>query len=256
MIVFDIETGPLESHIVAERAGDFKEPKPPGEFDTTAVKTGNFGPEKAAAKIEAARRAHEESVADHGTAVVEYCQEWLCDALDKAALSPLTGRVVAIGYLSPAEGDNDAVYTLDIENHEAGMLNYEVDILRRFWRRYGMIARNREILVGHGIYNFDVPFLLRRSWLHGITVPEGVMQNGRFVNRDVFVDTMDRWTCGRKEYITLDALARAMGVGGKPDGVDGSMFADMLKTDRKAAEEYLRGDLDMPHGVAEKMGIL
>ena len=72
-IVFDIETGPLpESELAAVM--------PP--FDPAEVKTGNLkDPEKVAAKIAEAEANHRR------------------DFFDKAALDPLTGRVVAVGVM-------------------------------------------------------------------------------------------------------------------------------------------------------------
>lgn len=72
-IFFDIETGPLPENELAALM-------PP--FDPSEVKTGNIkDPEKIAAKIAEAEVNHKR------------------DFIEKAALDPLTGRVVAIGLL-------------------------------------------------------------------------------------------------------------------------------------------------------------
>ena len=73
-ILFDIETGPLPE---SELAGLL----PP--FDPAEVKTGNIkDPEKIAAKIAEAESNHKR------------------DFIEKAALDPLSGRVIAIGLLN------------------------------------------------------------------------------------------------------------------------------------------------------------
>src|SRR6185503_14813798 len=78
-IFFDIETGPLpESELAALL--------PP--FDPAEVKTGNIkDPEKIAAKIAEAEANHKR------------------DFMEKAALDPMSGRVVAIGLLYQDSGE-------------------------------------------------------------------------------------------------------------------------------------------------------
>ena len=64
-VAFDIETGGLDVEVLRERCPAFEPPPPPGVFDPTAVKCGNIGgptSEKGKAKIEEARKAHDELV--------------------------------------------------------------------------------------------------------------------------------------------------------------------------------------------------
>ena len=209
MIIFDIETGPLPESDM-----------PP--FDESTVKLGQLkDPIKVTAKIEEARAKY----------------------VERAALSPLTGQVLAIGYLPPGEAES-----IVVENENV--------LLADFWWRFLSHRRHGNIIVGHNILGFDLPFLVRRSWLLGIDVPADAF-DGRYFNR-IFVDTMDRWGCGTRggDFVKLDVLAKAFGVGGKPDGITGGMFAELLANDRKAAEEYLHNDLEMTAKVAERMGLV
>lgn len=246
MIVFDIETGGLSDEILRERMPAVELPPHPGEFRESDVKLGNMkDAAKIKEKIEAARVAHQRAVASFE----QDCQDAQAAAWtefkSRAALSPLTGRVLAIGYFSTDTGN----VILDIEDDEVGMLG-------RFWGQYKKCKAAARKMVGHNINFFDVPFLMRRSWLLGYDVPQAVFDRGRWIDSTTLVDTMQLWGCGGRDPVKLDVLARAFGVGQKPEGVDGAMFAELLKTDEKKAREYLANDLEMTAAVAARMGVL
>lgn len=226
MIVFDIETGPIEEPLLSERL-----PK----FDEAMVKLGNLkDPEKIAAKIAEAKAEHD------------------AETRGKAALSALTGRVLAIGYRSERA---------TLINHVAAIEGGEVGLLTQFWGRYDKSKPERRPFVGHNITGFDVPFLVRRSWLLGVVVPHGITDpSGRYLDR-TFRDTMQVWQCGnwRDSFVSLDALGRALGLGGKTEGVGGADFARLYfgtPEERAKALEYLTRDVDLTYQVAQKLGIV
>lgn len=222
VIIFDIETGPLADD-------ELERLIPP--FDPESVKCGNLkDPEKIAAKIAEAEGEHRRQF------------------IERAALSPLTGQVLAIGYL----GQRTAI-------HGTGGDQGERELLGAFWRKYLQCRQRRVKMVGHNIESFDVPFLVRRSWIRGVEVPDTVF-SGRYIDGHVFFDTMRLWQCGsyRDQYASLDSLARAFGVGGKPDGTSGADFARLWNgtpEEREQARAYLLNDLQMTAAVAERMGI-
>ena len=125
---------------------------------------------------------------------------------------------------------------------------------------YRKCKRESRKLVGHNCNQFDVPFVVRRSWLFGIDIPESVFDRGRWLDQAVFADTMQIWAAGTREWAKLDSLARAFEIGGKPEGMDGSMFwkliASECEDDRQRAEEYLANDLRMTRAIAERMGLV
>jgi hypothetical protein len=140
----------------------------------------------------------------------------------------------------------------------------EPDVLKAFWQLVVKATGEKRRMIGHNIQNFDIPFLCRRSWTLGVEVPIGQVFHGRYMG-DTFLDTMTVWACGMgpQERISLDTLSRALGGPGKPDGEDactGATFAKLwLSGDpeqKKKAEGYLIGDLDMTWHVAERMGVL
>lgn len=215
-IVFDLETGPLaESELSALL--------PP--FDPAEVKTGNLkDPAKIAEKIAEAETNHRR------------------DFFDKAALDPLTGRVVAIGIL-------------DLETDAFSIIGHddEAQTLREFWELTRGDMGRLNPLIGFNIFNFDLPFLIRRSWKHRIAVPLGI-RRGRYWS-DQVVDLRDGWQLGdRQAKGSLDSIAKHLGVGAKNG--DGKAFAELWQSDRPKAEAYLRNDVELTAKVADALGIV
>ena len=215
-IVFDVETGPLaESELSALL--------PP--FDPAEVKTGNLkDPTKIAEKIAEAEANHRR------------------DFFEKAALDPLTGRVIAIGMLD-LETDNFFIIGHDDEART----------LTEFWEAsQGEMGRLNSML-GFNIFNFDLPFLIRRSWKHRIKVPFGI-RRGRYWG-DQLVDLRDAWQLGdRQARGNLDTIARHLGVGAKNG--DGKAFAELWLNDRPKAEAYLHNDIQLTAKVADALGVV
>ena len=141
-IFYDIETGPLPEVELAALV-------PP--FDPAEVKTGNLkDPDKIAAKLAEAEVNHQR------------------DFFGKAALDPLTGRVVAVGLLYPDSGEFAVI------GHDD-----EAATLREFWQATkGEMGRINQ-MAGFNSNAFDLPFLIRRSWRHRVAVPCGI-RRGRY----------------------------------------------------------------------------
>jgi hypothetical protein len=107
-------------------------------------------------------------------------------------------------------------------------------------------------LIGFNTQGFDLPFVIRRSWHHGITVPKTVMTSGRYWS-DTLVDLMIAWRCGGyKDFISLDNLAKFLNVGQKNG--NGELFHVLWNQDRDAAVAYLTNDVRLCADCAAKMG--
>ena len=160
--------------------------------------------------------------------------------LEKAALSPLTGRVLVIGMKRFGEAP---VY---LEGDER-------DILLNFWAAID-VDRQFDEFYGHNLYDFDLPYIIRRSWVHGIPVRIDVVMSGRYINERRFHDTMVAWKCGSRsaDYVSLDTVAKFFGFAGKSDDI-GANFAEIYATDPERALAYLGNDLTLTEGVAKIM---
>lgn len=215
-IIFDIETGPLpEAELAALMPA----------FDPAEVKCGNLkDPAKIAEKLAEAEANHRR------------------DFIERAALDPLTGRVVAIGMLD-LETDNFSI----LSNPD------EAQLLREFWEATRGEMGRMNPLIGFNIFNFDLPFLFRRSWKHRLLIPLG-LRRGRYWS-DQLIDLRDAWQLGdRQARGSLDSIARHLGVGAKNG--DGKAFAQLWQSDRKQAEAYLRNDIELTAKVAKALGVV
>lgn len=269
MLVFDIETGPLPEKYLREIIPPFEREAHPGEFDPKSVKTGNMKDSaKIAEKIEAAREKHLQSVADYEADQVAKEANYWRDIIGKAALDPMCGQVLTIGILNtdlenPLPGASQGHSGDDNGDFEQVLLfvdgqNYhsESDVIEAFWQLILQRAANGATIVGHNIQEFDLPFLMNRSWINGIDVPTGLLKNNRYWNES-FIDTREVWRAGRKNQFgnssSLDAIGRVFGFGGKLDGVNGGDFHKLWfgsAEDRAKAIEYLSRDLVLSLRVA------
>jgi DNA polymerase elongation subunit (family B) len=203
--VFDIETGPRPTAEIIDLAPDFTAP-------------ANY---KDDAKIAAA--------------IEEQKTQWL----GRAALSAVTGRVLAVGWWQ--EGETTIIGEDD-----------ESETLRKVWTLIETAARENRTVVGFNSNRFDIPFLTRRSWALGVDVPSGLYGARGYVNQLVFMDLMDEWACGdRQATIRLDTLAKFLGVGAKNG--NGAEFAGLWETDRPKALEYLHNDILITARVAARL---
>lgn len=207
-LVFDIETGPRSRAELAECVPTFEAPS-------------NWkDPEKIAACI-----AQKEA-------------EWF----QSAALSALTGRVLAIGYLDTANGETGAFASGD-----------EAADIAAFWQRVAPDGYLLPDLIGFGSNRFDLPFLIRRSWCLGVAVPRELV-SGRWLPSHC-IDVLETWRCGvREESVSLDRLGQFLGVGRKTG--NGADFASLWETDPSGALAYLANDLRLTRRCAIALGLL
>lgn len=247
LIAADIETGTLPDEDLLRL---YDPPEMPGQFDPAAVDVGRATKkETVERKIVEARVEHAAMVADWDGYCEQHQIEWLAATKEKAALDPLTGRVLAIGYWSSdSAGDPNYLASED-----------EVALLVAWW---DLMAVNTGNHVFHNGFGFDLPFLVRRSWVLDVSVPDWVLSfrgSQVYFNQNTFLDTMTAWCMGKpNEYIKLDTLARIFGVEGKLKGCTGADFDRMFhgtEDERKLALEYLAQDVCMTMGIAKLMGM-
>lgn len=242
-IVFDIETIPQpESKLLQSM--------PP--FDASEVKVGNLkDPALIQAKQYAAQEKHK------------------ADYLAKAALSPVTGEVAAIGMafipqdLTTPHDQQGHITILQVRGDLIGSKDSpttEADLISGFWEAWRQLFnRERSTWIGHNILDFDLPYLVNRSRILGIPVPFGVLETYRnkvyFSSR--FVDTRTHWLLGRKATDTpssLDLISKAFGLEGKNG--DGANFGKLVQENYDEAIAYLANDIVLTKTVALRMGLI
>jgi hypothetical protein len=233
-IIWDIETGPRPWSEIEQ----FYEP--PGElipWSDDQVKYGNLkDPTKRAEKYAAVKAEYLARLAGQEEEKTVHRGAWLAEC----ALDPVTGQVLAIGYL----------------RGETGVIDHgdERKMLENFWNLwYESAKRNGSEMIGYNTNGFDLPFLVRRSWLLKVEVPGDVLVDGRYWSR-LFIDLMLRWGCGQRGFAKLDRVAAYFGTARKSGS--GADFARLYHEDQAAALQYLMQDLRVTEGVARAMGVI
>lgn len=190
-------------------------------FDPAKVKMGNV---KDPVKV---RQRLEDAEANHFT---DFCAD--------AALCAGKSRLLAVGLLVKKP---QIIWRLESTP--------EKDLLEHVWN-----FLETDTAIGFNIFGFDLPYLVRRSWLLGVPIPKACRSGGRFSAS--FVDIMKEWQCQnyRDEFVSLDTLAQMFGVGRKTGS--GADFHKLAKADPAAAGEYLTNDLQITKAIAERMGLL
>ena len=257
-LVFDIETG-CEADSVLATLFSFDESTVKNyrlltsDFEPGEVKLGNMkDPAKIEAKIEAARlkfMIDKAAVADNiETARLEAWQTFR----DRAALSPLTGRVLAVGWWHPP--DSYAAYILEDKESVS-----EKEVIEHFLGLADAMLSDGGSLVGHNIIGFDLPFLLRRGLKYGIRPPRTITNALAQYRPSSLIDTMREWQFNNRAegFVKLDQLAAFFGTRRKNgDGADFHKKFFGTPEERQEALEYLNNDVMMTVGVAEKMGLI
>ena len=161
----------------------------------------------------------------------------------QAALSPMSGRVIAVGIRHSHDG------TQLIHGED------EADVLRKTCRVLNDCIGERIRCVGFNIHGFDLPFLRFRAMVHGIKTPLWTTYNGRSFWSSHFRDLLPELVMGRDfAGYNLNAVCKAMGLPGKTG--DGAFFYEQYKADKQKALDYLENDLKATEALGKRMGVI
>ena len=165
---------------------------------------------------------------------------------EKAALSAMTGRVALIGY---KVNEYICMEALTSEN--------EIVMLKNFWNMLEKEKHETFIkIAGHNIKKFDLPFLVRRSLILGLSVPSWLTVELFKYSSELFFDTMLFWQLGdQQEMIKLDVLCAALGITVKESPVTGKDFYIWFYRDLPECIKYNKQDVEAVHHLCGKFGI-
>lgn len=256
-VIFDIETGPQSLEVLKEISQPFKSSlSDPGEFDSATVKYGNAKDEAKRAAILAENQAkHESKVKAYQDAVANEEPQYWADIQRGAALSALTGQILAIGYRT---AEKKIIHGVG-EPWTDGSIMTERDVLEKFWHFYKQLRAASRQMIGFNIKDFDIPYIVQRSIILGVSIPSSLFAQGRYLD-SLFVDLRTTWLGGQYNGKgSLDAICKACGIGGKTEGINGGMFADLWNgkpEERAKAKEYLFNELEITWCLADRCGVL
>jgi predicted PolB exonuclease-like 3'-5' exonuclease len=153
---------------------------------------------------------------------------WETERIKQYSLSPLFGRIVAVGMACDPPGDNaDEIVTHSL------LARQESDEKELLTRLVGRIDREADPLVTWNGMGFDVPFLLTRCAILGVPTPRVnlLKRYSTATHYDVKMVTSG-WDSFKARQTTLADWAQAFGLGGKV--AHGSQVYDMYKSGQLA----------------------
>lgn len=158
--------------------------------------------------------------------------------IEKMALSPLTGKIAAIGIVGEFGGEC-------IIDDEKIMLDAAYEAIQSF-----------QIITYNG-KSFDIPFIFKRGIILGCTwatIPEMKLYTDRYKSGIAHIDLMVEF-CNYGEYEKLDNLARFI-LGSQKVEFDFRQIPELLKTDEGKAKikEYCLKDCELTLKLAKRMG--
>lgn len=96
-----------------------------------------------------------------------------------------------------------------------------------FWDMALFEKKHAVIFCGHNIKEFDLPFICRRSLVHGLRLPACLQLGGMKPWNHPHIDTLELWRFGDyKHYVSLDLLAAIFDIGSSKEEMDGSMVSE------------------------------
>ena len=158
----------------------------------------------------------------------------------KGALDATAGRIVCIGLL------------ID-DGHETGeralIHEDERQLLQEFWS----LIQPSDVIVGHNVLGFDLPFIFQRSWILQVQ-PSREINLRKYYTTEVF-DTMQVWTNWGPKGIKLDLLAGVLGCGNK-SGHGTSVGVWWGARDFKSIADYCLDDVRLTYKVFRRLQYL
>lgn len=155
------------------------------------------------------------------------------DYLHGTSLDPNFGQILCIGYA--------------IDDERAGIVHGddEAGILTEFWT----IAKGADRLVGHNLIAFDIPFLWKRSILHG------VRPSIDLADQSTQFDTMLAWDLAMpRKHTGLDLLAKLLGIPTSKSEMHGAEVYDYYRAGKlDAIYEYCKRDVEVTRSVYRKL---
>jgi Predicted 3'-5' exonuclease related to the exonuclease domain of PolB len=175
------------------------------------------------------------------------------------SLNATSGRIISIavhvgpvaGFLIEAVTGNQSehAFGIDAEGNEQD----EARALKDFLALMSDFDSECDLVVGHNIIGFDLPFIFQRCLVNNIAVKP-------FVDLSDFhvlgvYDTMRAWWLGGRNRVALDDIAWALGIeSSKTSEVEGSRVFELYQAGKLAAiREYNLNDVRVTRKVYERM---
>lgn len=160
----------------------------------------------------------------------------------KLALSPLTGQVLMVGINGIGGMYMDYIGNTNTQNEQCLLANV-VSIINK-----------RDLIIGHYIKDFDLPFIINRSRKYGLnTTGLGYVKGGRWYWSEKIIDLKELWTFSKYgEHISLNNMAKFFGLEVKDETI-GKNFQQVFESDIEKAIAYCKHDVELTKEIYERL---
>ena len=175
------------------------------------------------------------------------------DAYRRTALSGEFGRILCIG-LIVEQGDREDSLMLGWDEAANHFSEDEPALLRGFWNQMHDFDASTDLVIGHNVLDFDLRFIYQRSVVRRVK-PSVELSFRRYSSRPVF-DTMQEWgKWSRQDYISLDRLARALGLASsKSPAISGAQVYDRyVEGKHQLIRDYCLADVALTRQVYRRL---
>jgi len=172
----------------------------------------------------------------------------------RLALFAEYGRLLCVGVRLEEEGKQERHGVLGQDKHTGVLHLNERATLRGFWKLFADFRVQRDVVIGHNVMDFDLPFIYQRSWVHGIQ-PSAELCFARYRSQPLY-DTMREWAkWNQKRCISLRDLAKALQVdAAKLDGMSGDQVYDLFRAGaHERIVRYCLQDVEVVRAIYRRM---
>jgi hypothetical protein len=172
----------------------------------------------------------------------------------RLALDGDFGRVLTVGVIIE---QNDQVIHRGLLGRERQTMLFHLDearTLRAFWKLLRGFDLRRDQVVGHNLFDFDLPFLYKRSVIQRVR-PAVELPFTRYRSQPIF-DTMHQWNkWSPRKFISLDKLAKVLGLeSSKGQGIDGGrVYEKFCEGCHQEIADYCMRDVELVRAAYYRM---
>lgn len=163
------------------------------------------------------------------------------------------GRILAIGLLIEYDGKIEHRGSLGRDRETRRFHLDEARTLKAFWNLMKDFDPKRDLIIGHNLLEFDLPFIYKRSIINAVR-PSVNLCFARYRSQPIF-DTMREWEKWGRKMISLDKLAKILGLeSSKKNGLNGSKIYDYYCASKhEEIAEYCLRDVEVTREIFYRM---
>jgi 3'-5' exonuclease len=176
------------------------------------------------------------------------------DEYRRLALDGDFGRVLTVGVIVEQEGQ---IIHRGLLGRERQTMMFHLDearTLRAFWKLLKGFNLRHDQIIGHNLFDFDLPFLYKRSVIQRVR-PAVELPFTRYRSQPIF-DTMHQWNkWSPRKFVSLDRLARVLGLeSSKRQGVDGGrVYEKFCEGCHQEIADYCMRDVELVREIYYRM---